>query len=158
MILSRFLITPALSLFFVTFLFAQDATVPEKPVLGEGDVKRFVQTFPVMAKQFEALGQEFESVEDLSALQSLAANTQVQQILQQHGWKQETYFQKMMAIVMGFAGIEMEKQIAEMPADQQAMMRQMLQGQMAQFQVHPKDKAQIQAQEAELRKLFESME
>ena len=129
-----------------------------KAVLKKGDITRLLETFPQIRNDFEALGQQFEGVEDLGALQAMAANSEVQAILLKYGWDLETFFPKLSAMVMGFVNLELEKQLAQLPEQQRAMMKQMMQSQQGGLSIHPNDMAMLKPFEKQLRALFESME
>ncbi len=131
---------------------------PEKPVLTATDINRFIETLPKMSKELEALGQRLDVQRFASAVEALAANEQVQAIFKKYGWKVQEFYTKFGTIAAGFAVAEMEKQLADLPANQRAMVESAMKGQMPQIDLNPKDLALIRSKLPALRKLFESLE
>lgn len=134
-----------------------EAAAEQTQVLAKGDVERFIKTLPELSKEFEALGESLEGVDDPSQVQAIIANKQVQSIMQQYGWEAETYFTKMNVIAVGYALEKLAVELANIPAEQRAMMEQMMQQQMGGVAVHPADAALIKPHLTALTNLFDSM-
>ena len=135
-----------------------EAQAADKPVLSAKDIKHFIDTLPALSKELEAYGAGFNMRKHQSAAKALAANQQVRAIFDKYGWNAEGFYTKMATITAGFAIAEMQKQLADLPPDQRAMVESAMKGQMPEFSLHPKDLALIKTKMQDLRKLFESME
>lgn len=155
--LSTFLLSALV--FCGSILLASEPATPsdsvKKPVLEKGDVERFIQTFPAMAKDFEALGQEFDSREDLNALMALSATQQSQAIFTKHGWDPKTFYQKVTAISFGYALLEVEKELANLSEQERAMVQSMMGAQMGLPQVHPQDLEKVRSHQKQLKSFFD---
>ncbi|MCP5052139.1 MAG: hypothetical protein GY940_33540 [bacterium] len=140
-----------------------------KPVLDDGDVLRFIKTFPLMKEDFEKYGAKYEAKSgNVTIPEALKASAEYQSIMKKYGWDQG-FFTKMLTIVRGYSGIvygkEMKnadpkieqaiKQIKENAHLSDEMKKKMIDGMMAAKGVlknqglnimggiHPKDLARI---------------
>lgn len=148
-----------LAIFSVSALQAEESEEP-KPLLESGDIAKLIETYPKIARDFEALGHSLAArqnldLEDLKDLESYAA---VQQLLKKHGWNAETFFPKFMAIVSGYTGLHIEEQLRQLPAQQRAMAESMMRAQMPEFDVHPQDLQLIKKNLGKLNTFFENLE
>lgn len=128
-----------------------------KPVLAKDDIPRFIQTFPEMSVELERLGHRFSKMEDFATFKDYEALAAAEGLLKKHGWDLETFAPKMLAIVMGFTGINIEKQLEQLPPEHRAMARSMMGGQMPSLEVHPKDRELIQQHMPRLQAFFETL-
>jgi len=163
------------------FATAQDDPVP---MLKEGDVELFIQTYPEISQQLEDLGMEYEAkTGDYDIPDSLRYDTKLREILKKHGWD-ENFFTVMGIIMQGYTALaygeqqpEIDRKIADSikeiesnPALSEAMKAQLIesmkaaQGMMAdqgasmKENIHPDDLAQIEEHMDELKELLEDEE
>lgn len=131
----------------------------EGPVaqLKAGDVKHFLESFPKMIADLKELGDQYGDIEDPTAIQAIMASDEVQSVMQRYGWDQETYLQKVTAIAGGYAAVRLEEELANLPEEQRAMVKQMMGAQMPQLMmVHPNDVKLVRQHRAALDAFFES--
>lgn len=146
--------------FTPAFLVADGTEADDAPkaVLKKGDIEHFIETYPKLVAEIEALGEDFDDIEDPTAAQALFANAKFQSILEKYKWEQESYVLKLSAITSGFAVVKIEAELAKLPEEQRAMMRSMLGAQMTQqFSVHPDDIAIVREHFDTLDAFFESL-
>ena len=110
-----------------SFVIAKDPE-PPKPMLKKGDVKHFIETFPLLKKEFKDFGMEYEAKAGTVTIPgAIKASEKFLSILKKHGWD-EQFFTKMAAITLGYhniqygAGIkkvspEIEKSLKELDAN-----------------------------------------
>ena len=158
-----------------------DPPEPPEPVLVKGDVVRFIKTFPELKEDLDEYGVEMnEESGNTTYPEALKASGEFMAILKKHGWD-ETFFQKMQTIAMGYLALtaegdqqdmdsHIEKSIKEIEANtalSAEMKKQMIEqmknatGAMKQQQqvlknsVHPKDMELIKPHIEDLKKLFD---
>jgi hypothetical protein len=151
------------------------------PVLKKGDVERFIDSFPKLAKELEKLGMKYDAEEgDYSLPEAVQANAEFNAVLKKHGWD-EKFFIKMQAIFLGYTAIVYKKEMANVapeiakaikeiesaPGMSEAMKKQMIERMKAsqkmmegsqsgmQTSVHEDDLALIRPKIPDLKKLFE---
>ena len=149
-----------LSLFpflLLSLLVAEESEEP-KPVLESGDIQKFINTFPQIAKAYENLGNKITSREDFSKIAALTTNEQVQGILKKYGWDVETFGQKLVTIASGYATAEIEKQLAQLTPQERVMYEQMMGGSLNLPDIHPQDLQLIQSNLKKLTQFFDNME
>lgn len=142
-----------------SFMWAQAGatTTPPKAVLKEGDIERFMETYPKLEAEFEALDGEWEDADFATALSALEANAEVQAILDRYGWD-AAFFSKLEVIVRSMALLEIEAQLAELPEGQRAMAERMMAGQLGALEVHSDDLAEVRSKRTELTAFFDAAE
>lgn len=110
-----------------------------------------------MMQEFRELGEDFGDMKNPSAVQAAMASEKVKAVLSKYQWDQSEYMRKFTAIAAGYALLRMEEQLAQLPEQQRAMVKAMMEGQMAQYvSVHPSDVALVRKQVDALTALFES--
>lgn len=141
---------------FVLPLFSVAETAGPEPRLKAGDVQHFLESFPKMIADLKKLGDRYGDIEDPTAIQSIMASDEVQTIMQRYGWSQDTYLQKVTAIAGAYASVRMDEELANLPEEQRAMVKQMMGAQMPQLmQVHPSDVALVKKHRAKLDAFFD---
>ena len=76
-----------LSVFCSTSVWSQIPDVPD-PVLEEGDVEQFVETYPQLKADLDEYGVQMDlEAGDLSYDEALKANQEFLAILKKHGWE-----------------------------------------------------------------------
>ncbi|MBT5900491.1 MAG: hypothetical protein HOH58_00090 [Opitutaceae bacterium] len=124
--------------------------------LKAGDIQRFIQTMPQVIKDLKQMGESYENIQDPSAIHALMTSEKAQAILRKYSWEQEEFTRKLTAIVAGYALLRMETELANLPAEQRAMVKSMMTGQMAHmFSVHESDLALVKKHAAALDKFFD---
>jgi len=87
-------------------------------------------------------------------------NAEVEAILKKHGWD-NNYFQKFSAIMMGYAYVNMEKEMNydDIPEEQKPMIKQMLDQASQQFKhmVNDKDINLVRSKYSSLKSLLDSL-
>jgi flagellar biosynthesis/type III secretory pathway protein FliH len=135
-----------------------DASEAPKAFLKEGDIERFIETFPKMVAELEELDEEYENISDPSMAQTLMAHAEFRKVLEEYEWDEESYLHKLTAITSGYALVRIEAELAEVPAEQRAMMQAMLGSQLqSQFSVHPDDLALVREHWEKLERFFEEL-
>ncbi len=90
---------------------SKDSTQTPQQVLKQGDVERFIKTFPELKKDFKNLGVKYDAKSgNLSYPSALQASQEYMAILKKHGWD-ENYFMKAACICLGYSIIEYGKQM-----------------------------------------------
>ncbi len=176
-----FTIAAIILLVMPVFLAAQESKEPPKPILKEGDVARFIKTFPLIKEDFEKLGAKYEARSgDVTVPQALKASQEFLEVLKKHGWD-EFFFQKFSTIMLGYSTIvygkeaqkaqsEMEKSLKEIdsnPNIPESMKKQLKEqllaakGAMSMYQettkknIHPEDLLLIKPHLKELKAVIE---
>ena len=86
----------------VSIVTAQD---PPKPILKSGDVKHFIKTFPLLEKEMENLGFEYEARGGtMTVPDAIKSRNDLLEIIKKHGWD-ENFFQKTGVILLGYSSI-----------------------------------------------------
>ncbi len=94
--------------FQALFVLAED---PTKPVLEEGDVVRFIKTWPLLQEDFKKLGAKYEARSGAITIpEALRANETFLSVLKKHGWD-ERFIEKMTTIVLCYSAIMYKKEI-----------------------------------------------
>ena len=109
----RYKILSVVMLFVLSGLVMAAEPEPPKPLLKKGEVKHFIDTFPLLKKDFEQFGIKYDAkAGSITYPEALAARNEFLKILKKHGWD-EHYFDKTAAIILGYStivyGAEMEK-------------------------------------------------
>ncbi|MBI9104595.1 MAG: hypothetical protein JEY99_19420 [Spirochaetales bacterium] len=97
-------------------LFAQE------PVLSDGDVERFILTFPEITEELGALGQSLENANGRLFLPwTVRTSEEVKRTFLDRGWD-EGYFERVQLILLGFSLILAESEmLTVMPDVQEAL-------------------------------------
>ncbi len=104
---------------------AQNTTSePPKAVLSASDIQLFIKTLKPLQQDIEKLGTDYD-VEDPTTMQALAASEEIKAIFKKHGWS-EDYYLKVAAITSAFAHLKIEKELQNIPEEQRAYMKQMM--------------------------------
>lgn len=112
-----------LIIFFCAFnTFAQETP---QAVLTTTDIDLLIKTLKPIQKDLAKLGQNYDNLEDPSALQALAANEKVKAVFKKYGWS-DNYFLKVSAITNAYASIKIEKEFEDMPEEQKLYMKQII--------------------------------
>lgn len=130
-------------------LFCSIALAQEPPtaMLSSADVTKFIKTYKPLINDLEALDVKYVTDVDVSSpaaamAKAYAANAEVKAIFSKHGWS-EDFAKKISAITAAYGYLAMEKEmnLDEMPDEQKAMAKQMLDqaGQQFKAMVHDKD-------------------
>lgn len=153
---SRIILSAVSFLLAGLFIQAEEPATP-KAQLKSGDIQRFIQTMPQVIKDLKQMGAAYENIQDSSALQALMTSQKAQAVLQKYNWEQGEFTRKLTAIVAGYALVRMEAELANLPADQRAMVKSMMSGQMGHmFSVHDSDLALVKRHAAALKKFFDA--
>ena len=107
--------------FLLSVAFVQAQTPPA--VLNAGDVDKFITTLRPMSKELEAIGVSVES--DATTGEQLMANAKVMAILKKYGWDNSMWM-KWSSIAMCYGKLKMDEQLAALPAEQRAQMKEMM--------------------------------
>jgi hypothetical protein len=169
-----------LSVFCLTSVWSQIPEGPD-PVLGEGDVKQFVETYPQLKMDLDEYGVQMDlEAGELSYDEALKANQEFLAILKKHGWD-ENFWVKAQTILLGIMVLtseeagqqsnpefekakeqiesnpalsaEMKKQLLERLAGTQAAMGTQMQ--MMKTRINPLDLAQVKPHLEELKGILE---
>lgn len=163
-----------------SFILAEKTEEPT-PVLKAGDVKHFIKTFPLLKKDFEKHGVEYEAkAGTMTYPEAIKAGGDFLGILKKHGWD-EHFFTKAVTIFMGYSSIvygkemkkvdpQIEKSLKEIESNPHLSdeMKKQLIAQMKSVKgimktqqtawkkrIHKSDLALIKPQIAELKKILE---
>ena len=153
---SRIILSVVSFLLAGLLLQAEDSAGPVAQ-LKSGDIQRFIQTMPQVMKDLKQMGASYENIQDPTAIQALMTSKKAQAVLQKYNWEQGEFTRKLTAIVAGYALVRMETELANLPADQRAMVKSMMSGQMGHmFSVHDSDLALVKKHAAALKKFFDA--
>ena len=137
-------------------LAAQKTPVPEAR-LESGDIEHFLETYPKMVSQLKALGKKYEGLEDPTNMQAVVANKEVRDILERYDWTTESFLSKLTTIASAFGAARVQAEMANLPAEQRAMIESMMGSQMPDLMtVHPDDLARVKKHMKRLQALFDS--
>ncbi|MBN1271931.1 MAG: hypothetical protein JXB26_06630 [Candidatus Aminicenantes bacterium] len=99
---------------FSPSLLAED---PPVPVLEEGDVVHFIETYPELSADLENLGMEYEpTTGHLTIPEAAQQNSELLSLLKKHGWD-ENFFNKVGVICLGYSILEYKSEVPEMDAN-----------------------------------------
>lgn len=118
-------------------------------VLSGSDIDKFIKTLKPMSEELDALGVELDGVENLS--EQLSANAKVMAVLNKYGWDSKMWM-KWSSIAMCYAKIKMDEELAALPAEQRAQMKEMMKlaGQSIDSMVNPEDLKLVKAKVSQL--------
>jgi hypothetical protein len=124
------------------------AQVPQA-MLNAADVDKFIKTIRPMSDEFEALGIAIDG--DNGVSDQIMANAKVMAILKKYGWD-NTMWMKWSAIAMCYGKLKMDEQMAALPAEQRAQMKEMMKmaGQSLDTMVNPEDLKVVKAKMSQL--------
>ena len=147
---TTFLLIAFLSVPVITF-----AQYPATTPLETGDLDKFIKTYKPLTADLDALGEDFDEIEDYNAIQALAANEQVKAVLRKHGWD-ENWMGKWVTISVSYSFIKMEEEMANLPADQRAYVEQYMSSSMTPLKemVTESDVKKVRERLKELDELF----
>ncbi|MEM9896408.1 MAG: hypothetical protein AAF789_08560 [Bacteroidota bacterium] len=111
-----------LTLFLGVFAFGALAQFEMRATpLKEGDVEKFVSSFPSIQKELAKLDKKYKDVSDMSILQGMQANAEVSGIFQRYGWGDD-WLGKTVSILFSYSVVKVEEEIEKLPDAQKAQM------------------------------------
>jgi hypothetical protein len=118
-------------------------------VLSTSDVDKFISTLRPMSKELDAVGISVDP--NTSTAEALMANGKVMTILKKYGWD-ETMWIKWSSIAMCYSKVKMDEQLAALPAEQRAQMKEMMKmaGQSLDTMLNPEDLKLVKAKLGQL--------
>jgi hypothetical protein len=118
-------------------------------VLSTSDVDKFISTLRPMSKELDAVGISVDP--NTSTAEALMSNGKVMTILKKYGWD-ETMWIKWSSIAMCYSKLKMDEQLAALPAEQRAQMKEMMKmaGQSLDTMVNPEDLKLVKAKLGQL--------
>lgn len=108
----------------ISGLWAQEVS----SILSDGDIDKFIKTYQPLAKELEALGDDWEKVQNPTTAEAMEASSEMNAVFKKYGWD-EDYLQKFSTIISGTAYVGVLQQMDEMDDTQ----KQMMQGYMTQM-------------------------
>lgn len=118
-------------------------------VLTSGDLDKFINTLRPMSEELDALGVEVGS--EANTAEAMMANAKVMAILKKYGWD-STMWVKWSSIAMCYSKLKMDEQLAALPAEQRAQMKEMMKmaGQSLDTMVNAEDLKLVKAKMSQL--------
>lgn len=118
-------VTLYISILFTFLTISLSSAQDNESVLKEEDIKLFLETFDPIEKNLNAIGDEYEDIEELSQVEAVLATEKVKSIFKNHGWGDD-YVEKYMAIIYGAMKVTIDRELDALPAEQREFVRQTL--------------------------------
>ena len=92
-------------------------------ILSDADIDLFIKSFKPLNEDLIKLGDQYQNLNDPTALKAFASSEKVKSIFKKHGWS-EGYYSKFTAITMSYASIQIDDELNKLPEDQRKMMEE----------------------------------
>ena len=106
-------------------IFILGISIFTKAQITNSDIELLIESYPGIVTDLGKLDSKYSGDTDLSAIQAYGASDEVKAVLKKHGWADD-YMTKIPTIASGYAYLKMDKEMKDLPEEQQAYMKQML--------------------------------
>jgi hypothetical protein len=107
--------------FCVVLSIAKAQNEAPKAVLSDADIDLFIKTYKPLSKDLEKLGDKYDDISDPTVKEAFRTSNEVQAIFEKHGWNND-YYSKFSAIMMCFAFIQIDEELAKLSEEDRKMM------------------------------------